>query len=694
MHITTAHSLWLAPLCVLLGVALAWWLYRRQQGREGFEPRMNLLLAVLRALAVAIIAFFLLEPMLRMLVREVRKPVVAVLHDGSASLMLAGDTAALRSTYAEELRRLEEELGQRFVVRAFTYGDALREGIGFAQDAVATDLSTALRAMHDRFSGPDLAAVILDGDGIVNRGRDPRFDADRLQVPVFTIALGDTVVRPDLVVKAVDHNRICFLGNEFPVRARIAARFLKGQRTRVQLRRGAEVVASQELLIGADPFMQEVAFSVKAENPGTQRYTVEAVAVQSESGAANNSLDFFIEVLDARQKVLLLAAAPHPDLGALRTALSGVVGYEVELAFAGDFSGTPGGYDLIVLHQVPGSRADANAFVESARAKGIPMLHVLGQNTRMDAYNAMLAGVRVTEPRPAITDAQAVAAQDFTLFTLEADLVQALERFPPLQVPFGQYTLGRSASALAWQRVGVVRTQAPLIAVAQPDGQRSATICGEGLWRWRLADYQMHGSHDRFDRLIRKMAQFLALKADKKRFRVDHAPVVASNEHVLLTAEVYNASYEAVDDAEVAITLKDEEGRDYPFAFTPAGNGYRASAGMLPVGRYSWKAEALHKGERMTAQGELFVSAVTLEQVSTVADHALLADIAARTGGLMLRPTETKRIMEALDVDQRSASRSYTQPRFTDLIELRWIFFAILLLLAAEWTLRRRSGAY
>ncbi|HRD51504.1 MAG TPA: hypothetical protein PKY96_02540, partial [Flavobacteriales bacterium] len=82
------------------------------------------------------------------------------------------------------------------VVRAFTYGDALREGIGFAQDAVATDLSTALREMHDRFSGPDLAAVILDGDGIVNRGRDPRFDADRLNVPVFTIALGDTVVRP------------------------------------------------------------------------------------------------------------------------------------------------------------------------------------------------------------------------------------------------------------------------------------------------------------------------------------------------------------------------------------------------------------------------------------------------------------------------------------------------------------------
>ncbi|MBK8227024.1 MAG: hypothetical protein IPK70_07590 [Flavobacteriales bacterium] len=694
MHLTTAHSLWLAPLCLLLGALLAWWLYRKQAGREGFAPRVNLLLAVLRALAVAIIAFFLLEPMLRMLVREVRKPVVALLHDGSASLLLSGDTAAMRMVHAERMQQLEAALGERFVVRSFTYGDAIAEGLSYAQDALATDMSQALREVHDRLSGPDLAAVIIDGDGIVNRGRDPRFDADRLQVPVFTIALGDTTVRPDLAVKAVDHNRICFLGNEFPVRARIAARHLKGQRTRVLLKRGAEVIATQELLIGADPYLHESAFSVKADAAGTQRYTVEVVAVDEEASIVNNTQDFYIEVLDARQKVLILAAAPHPDLGALRTALSGVEGYAVELAYAGDFNGVPAGYDLIVLHQLPGSSSAASAFVEGAKAKGIPMLIVLGSGTRMDAYNALLAGVRVSDSRPAITDAQAVAAKDFATFNLEADLVQAIERYPPLQVPFGQYSLSRSASALAWQRVGLVRTEAPLIAVSQQDGQRSATICGEGIWRWRLADHQLHGNHDRFDRLIRKLAQFLSLKADKKRFRVDHPPVVPANEQVQFTAEVYNAAYEAVPDAKVAITLKDEEGRDYPFAFNPTANGYGASAGMLPVGRYTWKAEAQHKGERMTAQGEVHVRAVTLEQVTTVADHALLADIAARTGGKVLAPSELGGIPEALNADNRASSRSYSQPRFTDLIEMRWIFFTVLMLLAAEWALRRRSGAY
>jgi hypothetical protein len=165
-------------------------------------------MAVLRALSVALIAFFLLEPMLRMLVREVRRPVVALLHDGSASLRFAGDTAALRSAYPEALRAMQERLGKEYDVRAFTYGSALGDGLRFEQDASTTDLSYALREMQDRFGGPDLAAVVVDGDGIMNRGRDPRLDAERLGVPIHTIALGDTTVRPDLLVKAVDHNRM------------------------------------------------------------------------------------------------------------------------------------------------------------------------------------------------------------------------------------------------------------------------------------------------------------------------------------------------------------------------------------------------------------------------------------------------------------------------------------------------------
>jgi hypothetical protein len=694
MNITTLHSLWLAPLCLALGAALAWWLYRKAQGREGFTPRLALFMAVLRALAVALIAFFLLEPMVHLLVREVRKPVVVLLHDGSASLAAAGDTAQLRTDYRERLEGLSAALGDDYDVRAFTYGEGVREGLHFDQQDALTDMGQALQEVYDRFSGPDLGAVVIDGDGIANRGRDPRLDADRLAVPIHTIALGDTTVRPDLLVRSVQHNRICFLGNEFPLVVRIDARHLKGIRTRVVVRHDGRELAQQELIVTADPLTREMAFSLRADRPGLQRYVVEVLPVDREFSRENNTHDVFIDVLDDRQKVLLLGAAPHPDLGALRSALLGLEGYEVELGFASSFTGPVEAYDLLVLHQLPSVKHGVQPILERARAKGIPMLFVLGGASDMAAYNALHAGVRVSASRPAITDAQAVLDDRFTFFALDPDLARSMDRFPPLQVLFGQYDLERAAQALALQRVGVVRTTAPLIAVTQQEGGRLATVTGEGLWRWRIADQQQSGSTERFDRLVHKLVQFLALKADKKRFRVEHVPLFTTSDAVIMNAELYDAAYDPVLDADVAIALKDEAGRAYDYAFRGAGEGYRLDAGRLPAGKYTWTARAAHKGEQFTAKGELHVRPIVLESTNLVADHALLADLAARSGGRMAAPAALDSIVGSIRSERTIVSRSIAQQRFADLITLRWLFAPILLLLAAEWFLRRRSGAY
>ncbi len=693
MQLTTVHSLWLAPLCLALGVALAWWLYRRQRDREGFAPRLALALGALRALAIAAIAFFLLEPMLRLTVREVRRPVAVLLHDGSRSLALAGDTAALRGAYMDRLDALAQELGARYEVRAFTYGEGLREGLLRDQGDGLTDLSQALREVHDRFHGPDLGLVVLDGDGIVNRGRDARLEAARLGVPIHIIALGDTTIRPDIAIRGVEHNRIAFLGNEFPVTVSLAAHHLSGSRARVTIRHEGREAGAQELAVQGDPFRRELRFLVRAATPGMQRYTVAVDAIAGEHTRANNATEFYIDVLDARQKALLLAQAPHPDIAAIRSALAGVEGYEVQVAYAGEFTGGIEAFDLVVLHQLPSARG-ADAAIARARTKGIPLLVVLGAATDMTAFNALGAGVSVSGARPATTDAQAQPQPRFSLFNLEPDLVRAIERFPPLQVPFGQYTAGLGAEVLATQRVGAVRTEAPLIAVQQLQGQRTAVIAGEGLWRWRLADHRMNGSHERFDRLVRKLAQYLALRADKKRFRVDHAPLFTTRDAVAFTAELYNAAYEPVPDARIALTLTDSAGRAYDFDFRGAEGAYRADAGRLPAGRYAWKAQAEHAGERHAAQGFLHVQALDLERLSTVADHGLLADIAARTGGLLVRPDGLDALTASIMGEQAIPARSYLEQRFTDLVASPWPFALIALLLCAEWALRRRAGAY
>lgn len=694
MDLTTAHSLWLAPLCVLLGVALAWVLYRRAEGKEGFDRRLSLLLAACRALAIALVAFFLLEPMVRILVREVRKPVVVIAHDGSSSIVLAGDTASIRTNYRNELEALTATLGERYDVRTFTYGQGVSDGLAFDQNEELTDISQVLREIHDRFNGPDLGAVIIDGDGLYNRGRDPRSAVDVLGVPVHTIALGDTTVRPDLVLRGVEHNRIGYLGNELPLVVRVEGRHLPGSRTRVSILQGGKELAGKDLAVTGHPFFVDVPLTIKAERAGTQRFTAVVRVVEGEASEVNNRMDVLIDVLDDRQKVLLLAAAPHPDLGALTKALGGLDGYGAELAYAADFTGTVEDYDLVVLHSLPSTQRPMQALLQQAATAGVPLCFILGAGMDFNTFNSVGAGVQVRAARGSFTDAQGAVNKEFSYFTLEAEQVRAVERFPPLQVPFGQVELGRSATALFYQKIGVVRTNYPLIAFNQQQERRLAVVAGEGLWRWRIADMQLNGTHTNFDRLVHKLVQFLALKENKERFRVQHEPQFAENEPVLFTAEVYNASFEPVNTGEVAILLEDEEGRDFPYVFSAAGNTYRLDAGRLPAGTYTWSARTELDGKRYTATGEVHVQALLAEQRTTVADHGLWADLSARTEGLMVRPGGTSAIDAAMQARTDLVSRSYVHPSFSDLIGLRWIFFVILGLLTVEWVLRRRNGAY
>ncbi|MBL7982090.1 MAG: hypothetical protein JNL52_09795 [Flavobacteriales bacterium] len=694
MNLTTVHSLWLAPLCLLLGGALAWWLYRRTSSNEGFGRPVNLLLGTLRALAIALVAFFLLEPMVRLLVREVRKPVVVVAHDGSASLMATGDTAALKNAYRTEFQELVDRLGERYEVRTFTYGQQVNEGIDFAQPDALTDVDQLFREVYDRFGGPDLGAVIIDGDGIVTRGRDPRLSATRLGIPVHAVLLGDTTVRPDLALKAVEHNRISYLDNELPLLARVDARHLVGVRTQVTVSQGERELATREVVVTGDPQLIEVPFTVKAERPGTQRYTVRIRPVAQEASVVNNAQDIYIDVLDDRQKVLLLGLAPHPDLGALRFALSGLEGYGCDLSYAAEYTGQVEEYDLVVLHQLPSTKVSVQPLLQRMAAKGIPALFIIGQGMDMAAFNAAGAAVNVSNMRTASTDAQAAMNPDFSLFTLEPAQARAIERFPPLQVPFGQYDPGRSAAVLLNQRIGAVRTQYPLLALQQQGERRLATLMGEGIWRWRLADLQQNGSTAHFDKLVHKLVQYLALKADKKRFRVDHLPVVNENEPLLFQGELYNKAYENINTPEATLTLTDEEGRDYPFTFSRAGANYRLDAGRLPAGTYTWKATTTLDGERLSDKGEVVVRELMAERVNTVADHMLWRDIAARTEGSVVAPGSLVDLEKQLEQRKDLVARSYAHASFSDLIGVRWLFFLILALLTVEWVVRRRNGSY
>ncbi|MBP7450070.1 MAG: hypothetical protein KA817_08530 [Flavobacteriales bacterium] len=692
MQLTTVQPLWLIIPCLLVGVGVAWLSYRNK--RQDVPGAVVPWLFAIRALAVALVAFLLLEPMLRYDQREVRKPVVVIAHDGSASLLAAGDTAFLRQRYPTALQELAEALSQDHEVRTFTYGDGVKEGLDHSQSDALTDLSQLFRNLQERLGGSELGAVIMDGDGITNRGRDPRLDAQKLGVPVYTIALGDTTVRPDLIIKEVEYNSITYLGNSFPVLVRVQAYQLKGRSTELQVIHLGKVVARREVPVTNASFMMDVPLELKADAVGPQRYTIRLVAVDGERTASNNERSIIVEVLDDRQRVLVLGAAPHPDLGAIRQALTGLEGYAVELAYANGPAPDLKDADLLVLHGLPSTRYPITPLLEQAAVQRLPTLFVVAHGTDLQALGRSQAAVTMTGARSAITDALPALNDGFPLFTLESDLARTLDRFPPLQVPFATYVLGRSAHALVVQRIGVVSTDQPLVAFAQDQERRTGVICGEGLWRWRLADQRLNGDHSRSDQLVHRMVQFLALKENKDPFRVGHEAVYSAQAQVRFSAELYNANLEAINTPDVQMQLTDSAGQELSYVFDRSGQAYTLDAGRLAPGAYSWRARTTFNGGQFTKSGLFYVQVPQLERNNTVADHALLADISALTNGNLVTTDNMSRLPELLSSRPGLQARSYVRSKYNDLIGVKALFAVLLSLLALEWFIRRRSGSY
>lgn len=689
---------WFVLLCVLAGLAYALGLYFRDRSFREAAPRLNFWFGCLRFTAVTLLCLLLLTPLLKSIETQTRKPVVVVAQDDSESILQGMDSTTLRN-YRGALEALIARLENDYEVHAYSFGEDVVPGLSFAFDDKTTDLAAVFRHVYDTYDNQNLGAVILASDGIFNRGSNPLYSGRQLNVPFYAIALGDTVPRKDLVLKRVFHNQIAYLGDRFVVQADMRALNCAGQSTTLKVTKvdgagGEQVLLQESVPIPTDDFFQTRDIVLEADQSGVQRYRIQLSPLKGEASTVNNLREVFIDVLDARQRILLLANSPHPDLAALRFALEKNKNYEVEVAYIRTLKANLADYNFVVLHQLPSLTHDAAGVLQQIRRLKLPHLFVVGTQTHLQRFNTAQNLLTIQGDQRNTNDVFAAFAPVFNLFTLSEPLKKELPTFNPLTVPFGDFSESPSAQTLLYQRIGKVDTRYPLLTFGEQDGARVAVLAGEGLWRWRLFDYLQHQNHDLFEELIRKTFQYATLKADKRRFRIVlDKNIFNENEAVVFRAELYNESYELVNQPDVSLTITDAEGRDFAFTFDKTDNAYTLNAGIFPVGNYTFRGSVSYNGQNLTHEGRFSIQPIQLELFSTTADHGLLRLLAAQSGGRVFLPDEVDRLATLLE-EQPLRPVVYSTTRTLAAIHLKWIFFLLLGLLSLEWFLRRYHGAY
>jgi hypothetical protein len=686
---------WLIIICLLAGFLYSWLLYRRDQTFDQVSPFWIRAMMFFRFLSVTVISILLLSPMVKTISREIEKPVIVFVQDNSSSVTAtATDSISFRQEYQQKIQSLISSLKEKFDVRFFTVGQSVSEDGEILFDEKETDISKAVPELESRFTGRNVGAVVLATDGIYNKGTNPAYSFNSLRAPVYTIGLGDTTVRKDLLISRINHNKTVFAGNSFPVEITIDARKCAGQQTTLSISKNGNKVFSRSLQIPSSRYNITIPAYLQADQPGTQQYFVELTPVTDEINVRNNRSTFFVEVSNQKQKILILANSPHPDLSAIRSVLESNPNYQADISMISDFNGDIKGNHLVILHQLPSLSNPVSGIISNLRSNSIPVWYILGSQSNVGVINTLESGIQITDNRSNTSEIYAEPSRSFTLFSFDGELLRRISTFPPLTSPFGNYSAGGSVNVFLTQRVGSVKTGMPLMIFKASPDQKTAVLAGEGIWKWRLREFADFQSPDAVTALVSKTVQYLASREKQTPFRLNFKNDYAENEPVLFDAGFYNQTGELVNDGEVQILVQDMNGKSFPFTFSRTERAYSLNAGYLPVGAYRFTATMKTGDKTWSESGTFIIRSLEAEYAETIANHELLRSLSDKTGGSFIMYSELDGLTQQLETRSDIRPVFYEQKKLTDIINLKWVFVLIMLLLAAEWFMRKHQGAY
>ena len=681
---------WLLIGLLIPAGLLTWFAYRRTE--PGLEGVYQWILPGLRGTVLMLLLVLLLEPVWHQAIRKVSQPVQVVLVDESLSIS--------QHQRPEVLPPLGGE------IYYFGFGGATRplENFEAAMDtAPRTDIAQALNEIKHLLQNKNLHSVLLVSDGQYNTGRNPIYTAADYGVPIHTLIVGDTLQPQDLSIARISTNELAYVGQEIPVDVTLLLQGYTNETVTTHLIISDSLIAGKTTAISEGEATVSLRFTPSTE--GLLQYSLTTTELEQEATWENNRTTFAVRVLKRNQSICLIAAAPHPDLTAIRNILTrdpmrqvdSYVQMQPGKFYEGELPSSLDQYDVLILVGFPGREADPTSInqVVQAAESGTPLLFMLTRQTDL-AY--LLGSFRTV--LPVIPTANSMLYDEALLQLTTAGIRDAIldvpkaswEQFPPLMATTGHWSATSDSRILGQANVRGISLDEPLFVIRSRAGHRTASILGAGTWRW----LNHAGGHDDiWPQVVENLMQWLTTPEDDRIVRVEPTQTVFDgSEPIDFVGQVYDESFKPVSDAVVTLELLTPDNAVYPYSMTHKGSGrFALRIDALPEGTYSYTAQATRKDAPLgTDQGVFTVGSVNLEYRSTQSDAALLRQIAYRSGGHFFTDHSLHTLPGKLASDSLFTATSYVQQLEFDLRKAPWVLAIVIVLLGLEWILRKRNG--
>ena len=348
---------WLLLILLLIsgGLAISTYLSLKQ-------PRIAKLtkfgLIGLRLLSIFVLLFCLVQP-IRIEQKDITPvPNLLLLVDTTSSMGLPDAKIKGVEKLVSRLEAVKNWFSENDLVRVFSNGTNLSDKIKphfyqFSDDQLSTiDIGTnvnmftplgqktnfqaAINQTILQWRGQPVAGIVLISDGGHNVGSIDLDQIQQLNIPIYTLGVGNAIPPSDVAVEKIEVSPIVYVDQKTNLRAIIHQRGFDHQKAEIRLKNSSATIASERItftenMVESKPVSRQIIdFDIKPKTEGTLTYTVQLPRLSGEVTTENNQKTITIRAVKSKLTVLLVDGHPRWDYAFLKRDLTQNADIEVE----------------------------------------------------------------------------------------------------------------------------------------------------------------------------------------------------------------------------------------------------------------------------------------------------------------------------------------------------------------------------
>jgi len=553
-----------------------------------------------------------------------------------------------------------------------------------------------------------ITSITVISDGGINDGRSPIFQAEKIGVPVFTIGIGDTSTRNDAEVKNIFTNNFIYSETPTQVLATISNHKLSRESTTLSFLENDKLL-EQKIITLSEEGVQTEKFDYTPHSTGEKKLTIILGKTVNEFSDANNKKISFINVLNDKVNVLLVAGSPSADLSFIKTSLLSDKNLRVNSItqisadkFLEDHNKSKliDSADVFYLIGFPAKNTPSalmNDIYSKIKNDRKPFYFVLSESTdynKLKIFEPVLpfsikrAGTEQIEVQPNVS----VKESGNNIIKNDAnDIIEEWNNLPPVLQRNAEFIAKPESEVIINSRINSLPISNPLV-ISSNLGSRSVAVLAKDIWKWKLQVSDK--TSDLFDRFILNSVRWLNTDEKQKKVLIKtNKKFYSAGEVIDFTAQVYDESFNSVNDASVVVKITNGKNIS-EITLTSLINGlYEGKFQTNSIGDFSFKGTA--KKDNIiygSDKGSFNIGELDIELSTFQMNKEFLKTLSLQSGGRFYLPDNYTEVFELIKELTTQSSKQKEIKIEIALWSYEWLLVILIFSLAIEWLLRKLWG--